>query len=59
MPASNSAPDHRQEPAAAPAVRKWFSRIGWLLLIWCASVAALGAVALGLRFVMGLAGMST
>jgi hypothetical protein len=56
MPASDS--DHRREPAV-PAARKWFSRIGWLLLIWCASVAALGAVALGLRLVMRLAGMST
>jgi hypothetical protein len=58
MPVSDSAPDRRQQPAAR-AARKWFSRIGWLLLIWCASVAALGVVALGLRLVMRLAGMST
>ncbi|EGJ11649.1 MULTISPECIES: DUF2474 family protein [Rubrivivax] len=36
----------------------WLRRLGWLLLIWAASVAALGAVALGLRWVMGLAGMT-
>jgi hypothetical protein len=40
-------------------IKTWFSRIGWMLLIWCASVAALGAVALGLRLVMRLIGMST
>lgn len=36
----------------------WLRRLGWLLLIWAASVAALGAVALALRWVMGLAGMT-
>lgn len=41
---------------AKPA-RHWMGRIGWLVLIWFASVAALGAVALGLRLLMGLAGM--
>lgn len=36
----------------------WLRRLGWLLLIWAASVTALGAVALVLRWVMGLAGMT-
>lgn len=33
-------------------------RLGWLVLIWACSVAALGIVALGMRMVMRLAGMS-
>ncbi len=33
-------------------------RLGWLVLIWACSVAALGAVALFIRLLMGLAGMS-
>lgn len=32
-------------------------RIGWLVLIWFCSVAALGIVALAMRMVMSLAGM--
>jgi hypothetical protein len=38
--------------------RKWFYRFGWLVLIWSASVAALGLVALVLRAVMSLAGLT-
>lgn len=38
--------------------RKWLSRVGWLVLIWATSVAALGAVALVLRAIMSLAGMT-
>jgi hypothetical protein len=40
------------------APRRWLRRIGWMLLIWSASVAALGAVALGLRLLMRLIGMT-
>ncbi|MEO8249366.1 MAG: DUF2474 domain-containing protein [Burkholderiales bacterium] len=36
----------------------WFKRIGWLALIWVASVAALFVVALVIRYVMGLAGLT-
>ena len=54
MPTSDSAPD---PDSAAP--RNWFKRIGWLLLIWVASAAALGAAAYALRLVMRLIGMST
>lgn len=43
----------------APQPRGWLRRIGWLLLIWCASVAALGAAAYGLKLLMRLIGMST
>jgi hypothetical protein len=41
-----------------PAPCRWLRRLGWMLLIWSASVAALGAVALGLRVVMHLIGMT-
>ena len=32
-------------------------RLGWLVLIWVASVAALGVVALLFRWLMGAAGL--
>ncbi|MBD9529911.1 DUF2474 domain-containing protein [Paracoccus sp. PAR01] len=38
--------------------RQWLRRIGWLVLIWAASVLALGAVALLFRGVMSMAGMT-
>jgi hypothetical protein len=38
--------------------RKWLSRIGWLMLIWATSVATLGVVALVLRAIMSVAGMT-
>lgn len=37
----------------------WYRRTLWLIAIWFCSVAALGIVAIALRFVMSLAGMST
>jgi hypothetical protein len=43
----------------APLHRVWARRIGWLFLIWTASVAVLAIVATGLRVVMNLAGMTT
>lgn len=36
----------------------WFKRIGWLALIWSLSVAALLAVALLFRLLMGWAGLT-
>jgi hypothetical protein len=40
----------RPAPTPGPAVRpSVWNRIGWMLLIWSASVAALGAVSLILR----------
>lgn len=36
----------------------WLRRFGWLVLIWVASVVALGLVALLFRVVMKLAGMT-
>jgi hypothetical protein len=40
MPGNNT-----PQPAPGP----WWKRIGWFVLIWCASVAALGAFAWLLR----------
>lgn len=39
--------------------RSWWKRIGWLLLIWSASVAALGLVAAMLKLVMRAIGMTS
>jgi hypothetical protein len=40
------------------ASRKWLSRVGWLILIWVTSIAALGTVALALRAIMSVTGMT-
>ena len=44
-------------PVTAPR-KLWLSRLGWLVLIWGASVLALGVVALGFRVLMKAAGLS-
>jgi len=36
----------------------WPKRVGWLVLIWAASVLSLGVVALVFRFLMNLAGLT-
>ena len=36
----------------------WLRRVGWLVLIWAASVLALGVVAGLFRLVMNLAGLT-
>ena len=36
----------------------WLRRVGWLVLIWAASVMALGVVAALFRVVMTLAGLT-
>ena len=36
----------------------WWKRIGWFVLIWLCSVAALGGVAYGLRLLMKAAGLT-
>lgn len=41
--------------AVAPT---WLRRVGWLVLIWTASVLALGVVAGLFRVVMNLAGLT-
>ncbi len=40
-------------------LRGWGRRIAWLVAIWTASVAALAVVALALKGIMRLAGMSS
>lgn len=42
----------------APPQRHWLRRLGWLALIWAASVAVLGGVALAIRIVMNMAGLT-
>lgn len=37
--------------------RRWARRLGWLALIWLASVTALAAVALLIRVLMTFAGL--
>lgn len=44
---------------AGPGKAGWMRRFGWLLLIWCASVAALGVAATLLKLVMHAIGMSS
>jgi hypothetical protein len=43
--------------ATSPAPN-WPKRIGWLVLIWAASVLSLGLVALAFRLLMNLAGLT-
>ena len=38
--------------------QRWLQRVGWLVLIWAASVLALGVVAGLFRVVMNLAGLT-
>ena len=44
------------DPTQAGPRGAW-RRVGWLALIWCASVLVLGAVAWGIRLLMLAAGM--
>jgi len=43
---------------AATSRKDWFRRLGWLILIWAASVIALGAVATVVRVLLNAAGMT-
>lgn len=49
-----SVPRGEEEAAPKPSL---LARLGWLVLIWAASIAALAVVAGILRFLMGLAGL--
>lgn len=42
---------------ATTSAHTWWRRIGWLVLIWCASVASLAAVAWLVRRLMAAVGM--
>lgn len=37
----------------------WAKRLGWLIMIWIASVAALGIVAMLFRWIMNSAGLTS
>ena len=41
------------------AKREWLARLGWLVLIWAASVAALGAAAWLMKLLMRAGGLTT
>jgi len=45
----------RRRPEVRPS---WLTRLGWLVLIWSASVLALGAIALTFRLLMAAAGLT-
>ena len=40
-------------------VRKWMSRVGWLVFIWACSVAALGAAAWLMKWLMRAGGLTS
>lgn len=44
--------------STAPTQRLWLRRIGWLAIIWSASVAALAVAAGFFRLLMSAAGMT-
>jgi hypothetical protein len=46
----------KAHPSAGTQI--WLRRVGWLVLIWAASVLALGVVAGLFRVVMNLAGLT-
>lgn len=37
----------------------WWKKLGWLILLWAASVSTLGLVAYGIRLFMKTAGLTT
>jgi hypothetical protein len=39
-------------------MRSMWKRLGWLLVIWAASVTVLGGVALIVRWIMGAVGLT-
>lgn len=46
------------QTVAKPSTPGWGRRVLWLVLIWAASVAALGIAATVMRRVMGLVGLT-
>jgi hypothetical protein len=38
--------------------RRWWKRLGWLVLLWAASVATLGVLAALLRILMNAVGLT-
>ncbi|WP_221763513.1 DUF2474 domain-containing protein [Methyloradius palustris] len=54
-----SQPNGSLQETTESRFKLWFKRVGWLVLIWFASVLALGVVALGLRLFMNLIGLKS
>ena len=46
-------------PQADTGARTWRRRLGWLVVFWVAGVATMAAVALALKMVMRMVGLST
>jgi hypothetical protein len=46
-------------PRAQAPLKKWSRRLGWLILIWMASIIALASVAALFRVLMNAAGLTT
>jgi hypothetical protein len=44
-------------PASRPAT-SWSRRLGWFVLIWAASVSAMGLAALAIRLAMNASGLT-
>jgi hypothetical protein len=44
--------------SAGRVSKRWLRRVGWMMLIWAMSVAALGLVALLFRMLMAAAGLA-
>jgi hypothetical protein len=44
--------------SGAPHQKRWLRRVGWMVLIWLGSVAALAVVAVLFRLLMNMAGMT-
>ena len=57
MPGGHRAPPGGARPAAGEH-RPWWRKLGWLVLIWAASVAALAVVAWLFRVAMQAVGMT-
>ena len=55
--ASLSDTEHAKPADTAP--RAWWKRVGWMVIIWAASVMALAVVASGFKLLMLAAGMKT
>lgn len=51
----SQSPSQLIEPQKSP----WWKKMGWMLIIWCASVLALLAVSMLFRMMMTAAGMKS
>ncbi len=49
---------HSPTPARTVSLARWGGRLGWLVLIWAASVLTLGVVAYAFRLVMAWVGLT-